>query len=177
MIGALGRGCAGDGDAEDSHFCDAVKLLDGRLDVRKRDAGDADQPLRGVAAVVADPIVVTFEDCVRNLAVGVGEGEHVEAGVHHLSDDPVGRLFLEALDRIEDAGVHALPALGDELLGLRVVQAVPGDAEATDGDGEVCELEESAGAAAGISEDLRRPLTEAVEPLKDLRCLYHVGIA
>ena len=74
-VGLVGRRGAGDRDALDAHVGAALELGDGAVDVAQGDAAHADQPLRRVRAVVADPVVVPLEDRADHLDVVDHVGE------------------------------------------------------------------------------------------------------
>jgi hypothetical protein len=79
---------------------------------------------------------VPLEHRRDHVAVGNGEGEHIERGIHHLAADAVDRLLVESLVRVADSRVQACVTAGDALVGLGIVETIPGDAEAAHGNRE-----------------------------------------
>ena len=179
-VGLVDRRGAGDRDTLDAHLRAALQLRDGHVDVAQGEAADADQPLRRVRAVVADPVVVALEDGVDDLDVVDHEGEHVDRGVHDLADDAVLILLLEPRHGVLDAGIDQVPAARDLLLGLGQVEVRAGDPEPADGHREVDARpgDEDGVAVLPLVDHAWRPVAKPVDQsVEYLWPLNDVGIA
>ena len=177
-VGPVRVDVGGDGEAPHAPSGGPLHLGQRDLDVGQAEAADAEQAVGRDRAVVEHPVVVALEHRRDHVAVGDGEGEHVERRVHHLAHDAVDRLLVEPLVRVAHARVQALVAPGDALVGPGVVEAVAGDAEAADGDRE----------CIGQDEPVARPplpvvldpgstrAEAALQALEHLSGLDHVGV-
>ena len=158
------------------------KLLVGGHRVVHHQQRQASQPVRDGVAEVPQPVVVVLEGCAQDLGVLRPKEPHEDAGEEDLSPNAVGVHLLHALHGVLQCGAQAVIALGDDAVGLRVVQAHAGDAQPPDAaDGRVEALAGGRNldeiAHPLVPHDARRPIAEALrQSRKDVARLHDVGV-
>ena len=84
-----------------------------------------------MARVVANPVIVALKHGLDHIALGIGKGCHIDAGIHDFTDNPIRLLLCEACGRVGHPRVQSLIAPRHEFVGFGIVQTMPRDAEAS----------------------------------------------